>query len=130
MKRMFITAVSVLAASAALASPASAMDTSALDAEAWAPCGSDPITTCVAKLLVSDSRTCEPGESVDECAEREIREFDAIGTVFGAVRLIGTVGGQAIVLARDTANQVIVMAWDACDDVISTCDPSDMPLLP
>lgn len=141
MKRMFITAISVLVASAALAAPASAQTTSSAfqpPAVQIAVCQPYETAQACAKRIISylvvspgpiSLSVCD-GEPIDVCLERIINDLDPVGTVFDTVRLIGTVAGQAIVLARDTANYVIATAYNACDDVISTCDPSDMPVLP
>ena len=135
MKRM-ITAITVLAASAAFAAPANA--SVATDAEAWAPCRSgEDLGTCAKRIVrdvtVSTSpsvHVCYSGESVDECLERIYREADPVGDVFAAIRTVGAEAGKAIVLVRDTADRAMQTVYDACDDVISTCDPTDFPLLP
>ena len=129
MKTKLIIALSALAASAAFAAPANAQIATA---DIAAPCS--PLVQCVKDLIAfevsGDLAVCQPGESADECAERIIRNFDAVGLAFWAVRTGGALAGQGIVIARDTANQVITAAYNACDDVISTCDPTDFPLLP
>lgn len=130
MKSKLVAVLSVLAASAAFAAPAQA-EIAAPDTSWAAPCS--PLVQCVKDLIdfqIAADPACEPGEPLDVCAERIIREFDPVTLAFWAIRTGGTLAGQGIVLARDTANAVIAAAWAACDDVISTCDPSDMPLLP